>query len=513
MPKRFWLYWVAALVVAVVFDILFWAKAPGISILIWIALILATGICLALSEGVKPALRNIILIVASAGMAFVALFRAEPFTRFVALSLSFAALFILAYSYRQGYWVWFRLQDHLVHLLRLIGAMFSRGFGFTRDPKVPPARPSDEPHKGRRITFAILRGILISIPVIAILAALLGAADPVFSSWLMRIFNIARLPEYIFRTVYILFIAFVLTGAFLHAAFPRKPEEKPQDDKTIIKPFLGWIESIIILGLVDLLFLAFVIIQFRYLFGAQSNIVAEGFTYAEYARRGFFELLAVAILSLGLYLVLGTVMRKDKSVHKNLFTGFSLGLIALVLVILVSSFQRLLLYEQAYGFSRIRTYTHIFIFWLAGLLAATAVLEIFRHHRWFALGLLVAAFGFGITLAAINVDGFIVYQNIARVEAGQKFDSGYITSLSNDAVPAMIQAFHDSSPKISAKAIHDQIGSDLACRAYFLQNPVHVDWQSFNFSDLIARDQLASIKAELAAWTATGQLCQKNISD
>lgn len=501
MPKRFWLFWSAAILVAVLFDVLFWKQAPGISLFIWISLILVTGIALARSEGIKPAWRNIILVVATFGMAFVTILRTEPFSRFVAIALSFVALFILAYSYSQGYWIWYRIQDHILALFRLIGAMFSRGFGLGRDPKTPPVLPSENQHKGRRIAFAILRGVLISIPVIAILAALLAAADPVFSTWLAKIFNIARLPEYIFRLVYIIVIAFILTGAFLHAAFPRKPEQKPSDDQKIIKPFLGWIESTVILGLVNVLFLTFVILQFRYLFGAQSNIAAEGYTYAEYARRGFFELVSVAVLSLGLYLVLGTVVKKEKPLQAKVFSGLSLGLIALVMVILASSLQRLLLYEQAYGFSRIRTYTHIFIFWLAGLLLAAAVLEVLRRQRWFALGLLIAVFGFGVTLAALNVDGFIVNRNISRVVAGEKFDASYLSQLSNDAVPALIRAFHSQALQVSSKLIHDSLGQDLACRLDALQKANPVPWQSFNFSDLIAQNQLTSISTELSQYT------------
>lgn len=500
MPKRYWLFWLAAFLVAFTFDFLFWKKAPGISFLVWIALLLGTGITIAAVEGIKPSSRNIILIAAVIGMAFITAFRSEPFTRFIALALSFSALFILAYSYRHGFWPWFRLQDHLKAFFLLLGAMFSRGFGFIRDPKVPPPLPSQDRHRGRHITLAVLRGILISLPILAILAALLASADPVFSSWLSTLFDLSRLPETLFRLTYILIIAFFITGAFLHAAFPRRSEQKPDDADQIIKPFMGWIESVMVLGLVDILFLVFVVLQFRYLFGAQSNIVAEGFTYAEYARRGFFELVAVAVLSLGLYLILVTISKREKTLHRRLFTGLSLGLISLVLIILASSLHRLFLYEQAYGFSRVRTYTHIFIFWLAGLLLATAVLEVVRGQRWFALSLLIAIFGFGVSLGVINVDGFIVEQNIARINAGQKLDVAYLSSLSPDAVPAILRAFHSQEAKIAQKSIHDQLGIELACRLSVYQNLENTPWQSFLFSDLIARNRLQQFSTELAGY-------------
>ncbi len=76
-------------------------------------------------------------------------------------------------------------------------------------------------------------------------------------------------------------------------------------DKPILAPFLGFTESTVVLIAVDLLFALFVFIQFRYLFGGQANITPVGYTYSEYARRGFGELVAVAFLSLGLILGLG----------------------------------------------------------------------------------------------------------------------------------------------------------------------------------------------------------------
>ena len=117
--------------------------------------------------------------------------------------------------------------------------------------------------------------------------------------------------------------------------------------------------------LVDLLFLVFVGIQFAYLFGGQANITLEGYTYAEYTRRGFFELLTVSVLTLGLILTLHWLVRSETGRQKVIFKGLSSLMIALVLVILASAFQRLLLYEIAYGYTQLRLYSHIFMVWLA----------------------------------------------------------------------------------------------------------------------------------------------------
>jgi len=151
MPKRFWLFWLVAFLLALAFDFLFWMKTPGISIPIWITLVLIGGIVLIRTEGRKPHWRNIILIVAAIGMAFVTAFRSEPFTRFFALMLTFAALFILGYSYLKGFWVWYRLQDHLTSFFRLLAAMFSRGFRSNHSQGESTPIPATDRHKIARL--------------------------------------------------------------------------------------------------------------------------------------------------------------------------------------------------------------------------------------------------------------------------------------------------------------------------------------------------------------------------
>ena len=75
--------------------------------------------------------------------------------------------------------------------------------------------------------------------------------------------------------------------------------------------FLGFIEASVVLAGVVVLFAAFVLVQFRYFFGGAENIGIQGYTFAEYARRGYGELMAVAFLSLLLLLALGAVTRRD----------------------------------------------------------------------------------------------------------------------------------------------------------------------------------------------------------
>jgi hypothetical protein len=172
---------------------------------------------------------------------------------------------------------------------------------------------------------------------------------------------------------------------------------------------------------------------------------------------------------------------------------------------LVSAYQRLALYEAAYGFSRLRTYTHVFLFWIGLLLAITVILEMLRKERAFALAAILAAFGFSLSLTVLNVDQFIVRQNIERelhpngissdASDAVNLDVTYFLGLSNDAIPELVNAYQNQR---LSEPIKVQLGSVLACLRFehnFEQR--RPAWQSFHFSRYYAAHALESIRADL----------------
>jgi hypothetical protein len=252
--------------------------------------------------------------------------------------------------------------------------------------------------------------------------------------------------------------------------------------------FLGSTEAAIILGSVVVLFSVFVALQLRYLFGGQANINETGFTFADYARRGFFELVWVAVLSLGLYIGLGTITRRETPGQERAFTLLTIALLSLVLIILASALQRLLLYENAYGFTRLRTYTHIFIPWLACLLIIAMVLQAVRRPGHLGAGILLVTLGFGLTFTVLNVDALITRLNLQRARVGQELDANNLISLSSDAVPILVQAYQD--PSLPTQQ-HEKLGAVLTCRLATL--PAPADWRSYRFSEARAAALLQSL--------------------
>jgi hypothetical protein len=75
-------------------------------------------------------------------------------------------------------------------------------------------------------------------------------------------------------------VAYLLTAAFLYARLKSNDRHLLSEGEPILKRWLGFLEAAIVLGSVSLLFLIFVIIQFRYFFGGEVNIGIEGYTYS-----------------------------------------------------------------------------------------------------------------------------------------------------------------------------------------------------------------------------------------
>jgi hypothetical protein len=310
-----------------------------------------------------------------------------------------------------------------------------------------------------------LIGTLIALPLLLLLGALLASADMIFKERLGDLFNwlkIENFGEFIFRANYILILAYLLAGAYIHALTRSAEKKALSPDQPFFKPFLGHTEAFTVLTLVNILFLGFIIIQFQYFFAGEANISLEGFTYAEYARRGFFELVAVALISLGLYYLLSMFTKRAGQKEKRIFSALGLLLILQVGTMLVSAFQRLSLYEAAYGFTTLRTITHIFMIWLGVLLGSAALMEIFNQFRRLALVLFLAFFGFTLTLNLLNVDAFIAKRNIEHAIAGNPLDAYYlIWQLSDDGIPNLFTYYQaEETPPV----VKDTLQGVLACQ-------------------------------------------------
>ena len=486
-----------AFLLGITFDILFWGKIPGISFLVFVLCCLTSGFFLIKSESLYPARNNFLLLIPILFLSIMTFIRKEPLTSFLNISLTLFFMAVLALTYLSGLWVSFGLSDYVSNFFHLIGGMLAL-------PWLPSANENSQQKDSAVKTWIksakpIIRGVLLAIPVLLVFTALFSSADLIFAkriNFLIANLKLENLPEYLLRGFLILIIAYFFSGIILYAAKRSNKTRLLGVDKPILAPFLGFTEIFIILGGVLLLFSAFVLVQFEYFFFGQANITFQGFTYSEYARRGFGELVAVAVFSIVLLKGLSAISKCETVRKIRVFTGLTIGLVTLVMIILISAFQRLYLYESAYGFSRSRTYAHVFMIWLGILLLAVVITEIFRRQRIFANIVLAILFGFSVSLNLLNVDRFIVHNNINRAVQGEMLDISYFSSLSNDAIPEIVRNFSSENP---SPIIQEGIGAALICFRQSIKNasasPEY--WQSFNLSDWIAERDLQKVQQDL----------------
>jgi hypothetical protein len=498
--------WIGLLSLAVAwfFDFLFWMKQPGVSFAIFVLACLIVGLLLAWVEGKRPSKASLVLIlplIFFAGMSFI---RVEPFTQAFSYLLALGSMALLAITFLGGRWVLYSIPDHIYSFIKLAASALA-GVVLYREKSasqksVQPAEVRPRPASWG-LTFPVVRGVILAAPIVTVFAVLLASADPIFShrlTDLISLLNLENLPEYIWRLIYILAIAYGLAGVYLYALLHSREEHLIGLEKLWLSPFFGFTEAAIVLASVCGLFAAFVAVQFQYFFGGHTNISLEGFTYAEYARRGFGELLAVALFSLILLMSLNSAARRQTSRQRWGFSALAAILVALVLIILDSAFQRLLLYEQAYGFTRLRTVTHVFMVWLGILLVAALILELVRRVRVFPAAVFLCALGFGVSLNLINVDSLIVRQNVQRARVGLPFDSAYLMGLSTDAVPEMVSLYEDPSLPIGIRL---NLSIPLACQSARIKDETQkLPWQSFNLSRSQANQSLQALGSDLASY-------------
>lgn len=454
----------AALALGYSADLLFYGKSLGISLLLFVLLFVGALIYLGRSAGISFARGNRWLLAPLLFFAGMAAVRANPFLTVLNVLAVMALLSYLLVYYAAG-----RLKEMGI-ATTLILPLYA--FGKSLVSAAPVVSENVNAHAGRwrdRVTLLpIIRGGLLAFPVLLIFTILLASADLVFADRIETFFTldfVADMVRLTWRLLFILIVSWLAAGG-LAMALDRKPPAESLDGHLarLRRPLsLGFVESTIVLVSINLLFAAFVAIQFHYLFGGEANVNLAGYTYAEYARRGFFELVLVAFMSLVLILGLEWLTWRESKRQLRSFKLLSSLTITLVLIMLVSAFQRMRLYEAAYGYTELRLYVTVFIIWL-GLLLAWFLLTLWRRPDHFAIGIFVVVVGFLATLNLLNPGAFIVRENLTRYRATGDLDAAYLVTLSADAVPGLFRALAevqgDGQPVISPSCSPYQAAED-----------------------------------------------------
>jgi len=295
-----------------------------------------------------------------------------------------------------------------------------------------------------RVSSAIpfARGVLIAVPIAALLAGLLASADPVFASFFNLNVDLGQL---------LLDVFFVAVGSFVAAGLLRLVASAPLDrvDGPVWR--LGATEALVVLAILDAVFVAFALAQVLAASGAAAETLrAAGVTYSDYARSGFFQLLWVSGITLALLIFFSRISSFKERSTRLAFLVLAECAIALTLMIVVVAFLRLSLYEEAYGFTMLRLYSHVFAVWtgVVFLLLAADFIGLWSHRRWFigATATTAAVVLLGLNIA--NPEAIVVGLNTNHAQITHKIDGAYFAELSSDATPALLASRAELAPDL-----------------------------------------------------------------
>lgn len=326
-----------------------------------------------------------------------------------------------------------RLRDFAAAALRTVGL---GAFG----PAILALKDTDWsglPLQQTRRAGPMILGLVLVVPIVLVFGSLFSHADPTFANFASALFDWDLGP---------LFTRVVLTGVFawIAAGLLRgwlwKPTGLGIDLGIQGPPTIRAIPVGMAVGAMALMFLVFVAIQVRYLFGGAEFVQSvPGFGYAEYARSGFFELVAASGLAVPvLYAADVVVDRTSERAVQNIRRLGSLQIV-LIAAVMVSALNRMRLYVDAYGLTQDRIVATAVLVWIGFAIVWFANTVLRGRRERFPFGALTSGFAVLAALNAVNPDLLIARVNVARAEAGgAPLDGGYLANLGADATPFVI---------------------------------------------------------------------------
>jgi len=496
---------VVALAMGALTEVLFDGPALGLNLLILVGAALAAAWRFR-REGRAPDPLDTWLPVAAIVLAAFVAVRADPFLGALDALAALACCGLSAVSF-SGLVVTRRSASIVVAIGMWVGALVS--IGALRVLRASRGEPTaGSAHRRPAWLAPVARGLLLAIPLALMMATLFASADPIFRRGLddllgLRI-DLGALPGRVLFAI----SAGWFTAGFLSIAAHGIPEPAAgfldgtsisgsslgAASRTVERGWtgiLGATEAIIVLVAVDAVAALFVGLQVGYLFGGLDTLAAIGMTYADYARRGYFELVAAAGLAGGILVGLDLAIARRPAAYLAL----AVTLVALTIAVLLSAAVRLGLYQDAYGWTELRLYVAVSIAALAVTLVVLGALVLAARTRW--LGHAMAAIGL-VSLIGLNAmapPAFVAERNVARAidpslvppDGWSGLDVEYLAVLPDDAIPVLADAL-PRLPAEYAAAVRDLLEARAAELA---TDPAYAGLAAWNLGRERAREALA----------------------
>lgn len=313
-------------------------------------------------------------------------------------------------------------------------------------------------NKGKGI-LAGATGILLFLPVLILVVTLLTDADAAFESLVDRVrFSISdNVLEYIFDFFLGLPVACYLYGLIYGNRYRRNIGDATTESVDGYMRALRLTPGVAVysaLTALNLIYLIFFLAQTSYLFSAFHDSLPITMTYAEYARRGFFELCAVSGINLAVISLAHLIVKRDKI---KILRGETAALCIFTIALIATAMSKMGMYISYYGLTRLRVYTS----WFMIVLLFLFVIILLRQFRGFN-GTRIAAAGcicLFLVLCYGNVDGMIAGYNIDRYQAGtlESLDLDALSGLSDATVPYLYELYQETTDAVMKDDIREII--------------------------------------------------------
>ncbi len=318
---------------------------------------------------------------------------------------------------------------------------------------------------------AVMLGVLISVPLLAIVIPLLIRADAAFDALLRK------LPDWNFGEIIGSIILGALLAGYLYVratALRHTPKEVP--DTTVRKGVNPLTVNTVLIA-VSAVYGVYLISQLAYFSGGFSGILPEGYTMAEYARRGFFEMAWLCAINLGI-IALGVGLVRKQAIPPLLTRLVCLFIGIVTLFFVVSASAKMFLYIDTFGLTRLRVLTEIIMLWL-GLSTLAVCIWLFVPGLPYMKFVVVLALIMGAAVAWADVDTVVARYNVTAYQNGtlETVDVAYLDQLGSGAVPYIARLTDDGNVQIATQA-RNALKTET-------NTPIN-DFRDWNYADSLA---------------------------